>query len=384
MDARNKSGQNEGGRRVIWNVRRPASETWRRSARRVEGASEGRALAIQIPAHLRIDPSVSQTTFGAWRLASMGGIIASTVKRLAICAIALALVSTLVAPPVRAADHWLGAGVLKGGKGYADTPMGQVSYRDIGPKSAKVPLLLIHQSWMSMIEFAQIQDELAKLGYRSIAIDLPGYGMSDPAPGQPTIKDFADNLAPVLDDLHIQKAIIVGHHTGSLIAASFAAHHPDRVTALVLHGNPYFTKAESEAALAQPDYDRTPKADGGNFSLFFTYKVPGDPNPQTPENLRSRTWLLLSMYLMGPDVGHWAVYHYDMTADALAIRAPALILTDAHDGIHYMDDRLAKLRPDFKYEVFSNYTGIDMMDEPKRWAAVVGDYIAPFESLNSH
>jgi pimeloyl-ACP methyl ester carboxylesterase len=307
--------------------------------------------------------------------------MASNLKAGCLGAIALALTvaSTLTASPVRAEDHWLGNGVLKGGKGYADTPMGQVSYRDIGPKAAKVPLLLIHQSWMSMIEFAQIQDELAKLGYRSIAIDLPGYGMSDPAPGQPTIKDFADNLVAVLDDLHIQKAIVVGHHTGSLIAASFAAHHPERVVALVLHGNPYFTKAESEAALAQPDYDRTPKADGSNFSLFFTYKVPGDPNPQTPENLRSRTWLLLSMYLMGPDIGHWAVYHYDMTADALAIRAPTLILTDAHDGIHYMDDRLAKLRPDFKYEVFSNYTGIDMMDEPKRWAAMVGDYIAPFE-----
>jgi hypothetical protein len=68
-----------------------------------------------------------------------------------------------------------------------------------------------------------------------------------------------------------------------------------------------------------------------------------------------------------------------MTADAKAIRAPTLILTDSHDMIHYMDDRLAKLRPDFKYEVFSNYSGIQMMNEPKRWAAMVGDFAAPFE-----
>jgi pimeloyl-ACP methyl ester carboxylesterase len=232
---------------------------------------------------------------------------------------------------------------------------------------------------MWMIEYAQIQNELAKLGYRSIAVDTPGYGLSDPAPGQPTIGDLAENLTPVLDGLKIKTVIIVGHHTGSLIAASFAAHHPDRVTAIILHGNPYFTPAESAAALAQPDYDRTPKPDGSNFSQFFTYDVPGDPHPPTPENLRSRDWMLLSMYLMGPDIGHWAVYHYDMTADAKAIRAPTLILTDAHDGIHYMDDRLAKLRPDFKYEVFSNFTGIQMMNEPGRWAKMVGDYVAPFE-----
>ena len=290
-----------------------------------------------------------------------------------------AVLLVLVSTSVGAADSWLGAGVLAGGKGYAQTPMGQVHYRDIGPRDAKVPLLLIHQAWMSMIEYAQIQDELAKLGYRSIAVDTPGYGMSDPAPGQPTIGDLAENLVPVLDDLKIRRVIVVGHHTGSLIAANFAARHPDRVVAVILHGNPFFTKEESAAALAQPDYDRTPKPDGSNFSQFFTYDVPGDPHPQTPENLRSRTWMLLSMYMMGPDIGHWAVYHWDMTADAKAIRAPTLILTDAHDGINYMDVRLAKLRPDFKYEVFSNFTGIQMMNEPKRWAEMVGAFVAPFE-----
>jgi pimeloyl-ACP methyl ester carboxylesterase len=281
--------------------------------------------------------------------------------------------------PAHAADGWLGAGVLAGGKGYAQTPMGQVHYRDIGPRNAKVPLLLIHQAWMSMIEYAEIQNELAKLGYRSIAVDTPGYGLSDPAPGQPTIGDLAENLVPVLDALKIKTVIIVGHHTGSLIAADFAAHHPDRVTAVILHGNPYFTKEESDAALAQGDYDRTPKPDGSNFSKFFSYDVPGDPHPQTAVNLRSRTWMLLSMYMMGPDIGHWAVYHYDMTAAAKAIRAPTLILTDGHDGIHYLDDRLAKLRPDFKYQVFSDFTGIQMMNEPKRWAEMVGAYVAPFE-----
>jgi pimeloyl-ACP methyl ester carboxylesterase len=281
--------------------------------------------------------------------------------------------------PALAGDGWRGAGVLAGGKGYAATPMGQVHYRDIGPRDAKVPLLLIHQAWMSMIEFAEIQDALAKLGYRSIAVDTPGYGMSDPAPGQPTIEDLAENLTPVLDALKVRKVILVGHHTGSLIAASFAAHHPERVTALILHGNPYFTPEESAAALPKSSYDRSLKEDGSHFSRWYTYHVPGDPVPDTPENLRSRTWMLMSLYMMGPDIGHWAVYHYDMTADAKAIRAPTLIVTDAHDGIHDLDLRLLKLRPDFKYQVFSDYTGIQMMNEPKRWAEMAAGFVAPFE-----
>ncbi len=280
--------------------------------------------------------------------------------------------------PAEADDNWRGAGIMAHGKGYATTPMGQVHYRDIGPKSAKVPLLLIHQGWMSLVEYAEIQDALAELGYRSIALDTPGYGMSDPAPGQPTIRDLADNLVPVLDYLHVSRVIIVGHHTGSTIAASFAAHHPKRVVAVILHGSPFFTKAEQEAALAKGDYDRTLQADGSHFTKWYQ-KIPGDPQPDTPEQLRSRTWMLMSLYMMGPDIGLWAVYHYDMEPDARVIRAPTLILTDAHDMIHDRDERLAKIRPDFKYEVFSDYSGIQMMNEPKRWAVMVGDYIAPFE-----
>jgi hypothetical protein len=68
-----------------------------------------------------------------------------------------------------------------------------------------------------------------------------------------------------------------------------------------------------------------------------------------------------------------------MTADAKAIRAPTLIVTDAHDGIHNLDDRLHALRPDFGYRVFSNFTGIQMMNEPKRWAAMAAMFAAPFE-----
>ena len=87
--------------------------------------------------------------------------------------VALLALALVFATPARAADGWVGNGVLAGGKGYVSTPMGQVHYRDIGPRDAKVPLLLIHQAWMSMIEYGEIQNELAQLGYRSIALDTP-------------------------------------------------------------------------------------------------------------------------------------------------------------------------------------------------------------------
>ena len=46
-------------------------------------------------------------------------------------------------PPSMQDATWDGLGVLKGGKGYAPTPMGQVHYRLMGPKTGPV-VLLIH------------------------------------------------------------------------------------------------------------------------------------------------------------------------------------------------------------------------------------------------
>ena len=272
-------------------------------------------------------------------------------------------------------DDWRGAGVMAGGKGYVLTPMGQTHYRDVGPRNAKLPMLLIHQSLMSIVEYAEIQDALAALGIRSIASDLPGHGMSDLPPRHLSIPEFADNLLPVLDHLGVGRVIAAGHHTGALLAASLAAHHADRIAGMILHGSPLFNEEERAERRDGPQYDRTPLEDGTHLSRWFR-KFPGDPDPQTAANKRSRTWMSLSMFMMGPYIGHHAVYRYDMEPDARAIRAPTLILTDLGDPIHYLDQRLVKLRPDFAYRVFSNNGGMELMNEPVRWAQAAAEFAA--------
>lgn len=273
----------------------------------------------------------------------------------------------------RAEDSWPGNRPLSGGKGYVQTPMGQVHYRARGPASSKTPMLLLHQTPWSMIEFARIQDSLAKLGIRSIAIDTPGYGMSDEPPGDPTLKDLADNIIPVLDNLRLSKVVVAGHHTGASIAVSFAANHPDRVAAVILHGVPLFNDQDLAERLNRKPYDRTPQADGSHVSRLFT----GKSGAQSPEVLRNRTVALLSMFSFGRDVGHHAVYRYRMEPDARAIKAPGLLITDVTDPLHVMDDRMAKLRPDFKYVEFATKTAnIDMMNHPDKWAEIAADFAA--------
>jgi pimeloyl-ACP methyl ester carboxylesterase len=269
-------------------------------------------------------------------------------------------------------DDWRGWGILTAGKGYASTPMGQVHYRDIGPRDTKNPIVLLHQSPMSMIQFAAVQNAFAEMGIRAITLDRPGYGLSDLPPEQPTIGEFADNIVHVLDHLNVDKVVIAGHHTGAQVAASFAANHPDRVVSIVMHGAAQLTQEEADAYLSRPARDRTPLADGSHLSGRF--------QPQTPPDrqaiLDAKTWSVITGYIQGPDIGHWAAFHYDMLPDLMAIKVPGLILSDTQDPVNVMDKRIAnKHRPDFKYVEFSKGNLLEFMADPKRWAEIVADFM---------
>ncbi|MFI5014669.1 MAG: alpha/beta fold hydrolase [Hyphomicrobiales bacterium] len=68
-----------------------------------------------------------------------------------------------------------------------------------------------------------------------IAWDAPGYGASVPlAQDWPLALDYAAALEALLAELHIERAILVGHSLGTLMAASHARHFGGRLSGLVL------------------------------------------------------------------------------------------------------------------------------------------------------
>ena len=117
-------------------------------------------------------------------------------------------------------------------KCFVDIPDGQVFYRAGGSGE---PILFLHQSPMSSDEFLDILAILAK-DYRVLAMDTMGYGNSDTPSHEYEIVDFARSVINFLNALGIQKASIVGHHTGASIAAEVAAAYPERVDKLMLSG----------------------------------------------------------------------------------------------------------------------------------------------------
>jgi abhydrolase domain-containing protein 6 len=105
-------------------------------------------------------------------------------------------------------------------------------YLDHGSGKA---ILLIHGFCGNAWNWSAVFNELSK-NYRVIVPDLPGYGKS----GCPKDVDkhmmlwYADFLAEFLDQLGVQKAVVVGNSMGGSVAAFMALRHPEKVEKLVL------------------------------------------------------------------------------------------------------------------------------------------------------
>ncbi|MDR3636529.1 MAG: alpha/beta hydrolase [Isosphaeraceae bacterium] len=75
--------------------------------------------------------------------------------------------------------------------------------------------------------------------YRVTAFDLRGHGYSDVPPSGYTSADHATDLFSLLDYLGAERAHVVGHSFGGVIALHAAVLKPERITSIVL-SDPYF------------------------------------------------------------------------------------------------------------------------------------------------
>lgn len=107
-------------------------------------------------------------------------------------------------------------------------------YRDIDPGRESV--LFIHGAGMDHTVWTLFARHFARHGRNVIAVDLPGHGRSAGDPAR-SIGEMADWVAALLDELQVDRAAIVGHSMGALVALDFAGRYPDRVRAVALVGS---------------------------------------------------------------------------------------------------------------------------------------------------
>jgi pimeloyl-ACP methyl ester carboxylesterase len=96
------------------------------------------------------------------------------------------------------------------------------------------PVVLVHGWGCSAYVFRRNMPALAAAGFRAIAIDLKGHGLSyKPLAGEEyTIDSLVDHLRDFLDALNLDRAALAGHSLGGSLIYHFASRYPERARCL--------------------------------------------------------------------------------------------------------------------------------------------------------
>ncbi|MDX5418254.1 MAG: alpha/beta hydrolase [Hymenobacteraceae bacterium] len=113
----------------------------------------------------------------------------------------------------------------------------KMAYMDVAPpgNSPNSPtVILLHGKNFLGAYWQQTIDFLASNGYRVIAPDQLGFGKSDKAEVHYSFHQLAQHTRNLLDNLKIEKATVVGHSMGGMLATRFALMYPDLTQKVVL------------------------------------------------------------------------------------------------------------------------------------------------------
>jgi pimeloyl-ACP methyl ester carboxylesterase len=165
-----------------------------------------------------------------------------------------------------------------------------------------------------------------------IAWWAPGYGASAPVlPARPAPADYAARLLALLDAMHRDRVVLVGHSLGTLFAASFAAAYPARVAALALLSPALGYRVQPGEALpprVQARIDDLAALGAEEFARLRAGRLAHRPEA-IPGVQRAMANLLLPGYAQAVH----ALGRGDLLADAARIALPTLIACGEQDAV---------------------------------------------------
>lgn len=261
-------------------------------------------------------------------------------------------------------------------RGFARTPAGLLHYAAAGDGDT---VLLLHQTPRSWDEY---RDVLPLLGRRrrAVALDTPGFGDSAALAGAPTIEGWAGAALGLLDALGVDRAAVVGHHTGAFVAAELAVSHPERVRAVVLSSLTLSSRAERRAhtggRAVVDDVDR--RDDGSHVLELWRLREPFYP-PGRPDLLERFLADALRAGELAAE-GHRVVARYAVEERLPLVACPALLLAATADPHAY--PALPALRAALPHAQLAEIPGgtVPLPDgHPREFAAAVEAFLDGLE-----
>ena len=245
------------------------------------------------------------------------------------------------------------------------------SYSVYAPQSDDVreTVVLIHGVGMNQSVWAPQIDALTA-AYQVIVYDMLGHGASALPTPAPTLDEYASQLEALLDATQIERAHVVGHSMGALVALEFALTHPQRTLSVVALNAVYDrTPAQREAVMSRAaTLSDAPAAAGVDATLSRWF---GDP---VPGHLTQAAQAVRDLLLSVDPIGYARTYRLFASSDDAHVgrlahlAVPALFLTGECDpnSSPSMSLAMADVAPYGRAEVISNERHMMNVTDPAR------------------
>jgi pimeloyl-ACP methyl ester carboxylesterase len=112
-----------------------------------------------------------------------------------------------------------------------------ITIRSIETGDPDAPPVLFIPGWgCSVYVYRKNLPSIAAAGFRAIAVDLKGHGLSQKplGRGEYALDAMVAHVAEIVDTLHLKRPALVGHSMGATLLYHFASRHLDRPACLAL------------------------------------------------------------------------------------------------------------------------------------------------------
>ncbi|MCA1653004.1 MAG: alpha/beta fold hydrolase [Sphingomicrobium sp.] len=254
--------------------------------------------------------------------------------------------------------------------GRVETSLGAIGVSEQG--AGGIPLVLLHGVGSDKSAWAP---QLAHFGRtrRTVALDYPGYGESDPVSdgeGYPHDR-FADAVLAALDTLDIPRAHLCGLSLGGVVAIAIAHRAPERIGSLIL-ADTFAVHPEGAAILERSI------AASSDMAAMSRSRVPAllaEPGAELADALVE---VMARIDPAAFRMGAAAVWPADQQKRAAAIVAPTLVLCGAEDRITppLLSAELTALIPSARLVLIEGAGHLPNLEQPTAFNAAIDSFLA--------
>lgn len=201
-------------------------------------------------------------------------------------------------------------------------------------------LVFLHYWGGSSRTWQHVVDALSP-DYRTVAIDQRGWGKSASPPAGYALSDLADDALALVDVLHLESYLLVGHSMGGKVAQLAASRRPRGLRGLVLVA----PAPPTPLALPLDARQGMVHAYDSRESIVATVQQVLAPGGLSDGDLETVIADSLAGALQAKSAWPLATSQEDITADVPKIDVPVIVISGEHDRVDTPEVLLRELLP---------------------------------------